>query len=95
MISAVSNYAAQQAVQGTAQKAAQQVADTDLLGTNSAQDASTMFLTLLTAQLKAQDPTSPMDPNQMVGQLVQFNTLGQIMKIRELLQAQTATTGGK
>lgn len=30
------------------------------------------FLRLLTTQLKNQDPTDPMDPNQMVGQLSQF-----------------------
>jgi flagellar hook assembly protein FlgD len=44
-----------------------------------------------------------MDPDQFVGQLVQFNTLGEIMKIRELLSASTApqssatqeTAGGK
>jgi flagellar hook assembly protein FlgD len=52
-------------------------------------------------ELKAQDPTSPMDPTQMVGQMVQMNTLGEVMQIRELLQAMpaanptaTATTGG-
>ena len=47
-----------------------------------------MFLQLLTTQIKSQDPLSPMDPTQFVGQLVQFNTLGEIMKIRELLAAQ-------
>jgi flagellar basal-body rod modification protein FlgD len=30
------------------------------------------FLRLLTTQLKNQDPTDPMDPNEMVGQLSQF-----------------------
>ena len=62
-----------------------------------------MFLKLLTTQLKSQDPMSPMDPDQFVGQLVQFNTLGEIMKIRELISASTApqssatqeTAGGK
>jgi flagellar basal-body rod modification protein FlgD len=53
-------------------------------------ESGDMFLKLLTTQLKAQDPISPMDPNQFVGQLVQFNTLGEIMRIRELLD--TATT---
>jgi flagellar basal-body rod modification protein FlgD len=60
-------------------------------------DVSDTFLTLLITQLKAQDPTSPMDPKDMVGQLVQFNTLGQIMKIRELMEQlpQAQPTGGK
>ena len=49
-------------------------------------DMGDMFLKLLTAQLKSQDPLSPMDPTTFVGQLVQFNTLGEILKIREILQ---------
>lgn len=49
-------------------------------------DMGDMFLKLLTTQLKEQDPLSPMDPTTFVGQLVQFNTLGEIMKIRALLQ---------
>lgn len=64
--------------------------------------SSDMFLKLLTTQLKAQDPMSPMNPNEFVGQLVQFNTLGQIMEIRgalEKMQQQAATgsstEGGK
>lgn len=50
-----------------------------------------MFLKLLTTQLKTQDPLSPMDPNQFVGQLVQFNTLGEIMRIRELIDPATTS----
>jgi flagellar basal-body rod modification protein FlgD len=44
------------------------------------------FLTLLTAQLKSQDPTQPQDPTAFVAQLVQFNSLEQLLQIRELLQ---------
>jgi flagellar hook assembly protein FlgD len=33
------------------------------------------------------------DPNQFVGQLVQFNTLDQIIGIRQLLQQFAGTTG--
>lgn len=44
------------------------------------------FLTLLTAQLKSQDPTQPEDPTTFVAQLVQFNSLQQLLQIRELLQ---------
>lgn len=79
----------------TTQQAAQ---STDgLLTTTPGSDVSQTFLTLLITQLKAQDPTSPMDPKDMVGQLVQFNTLGQIMKIRELMEQlqQPQPTGGK
>lgn len=79
---------------------------TSLLPGDSADDVTQTFLTLLMTELKTQDPTSPMDPTQMVGQMVQMNTLGEIMKIRELVQAipavnptttgttTNATTGG-
>ncbi|MBZ5631109.1 MAG: flagellar hook capping protein [Acidobacteriia bacterium] len=51
------------------------------------------FLTLLVAQLKSQDPTAPTDPTQFVGQLVEFNSLQQLIEIRQTLQdAATATT---
>ena len=45
------------------------------------------FITLLVAQLQAQDPTNPMDPTQFVAQLVQFNTLEQTIQIRQDLDA--------
>ena len=49
------------------------------------------FMKLLVAQLKSQSPLEPLDPNQFVGQLAQFNTLGEIIRIREIMeQAPTA-----
>ncbi len=51
----------------------------NLLGPNS-------FITLLTAQLKAQDPLNPMDPTQMVNQLTQINSLQQLIQIQTDLQ---------
>ena len=71
--------------------------------TNSATGVSQtndMFLKLLVAQLKSQSPLDPVDPNQFVGQLTQFNMLDQLMQIRELLQsastppASSTTQGG-
>lgn len=47
---------------------------------------SDMFLQLLTAQLKNQSPLDPVDPNQFVNQMVQLNTLNQIVSIRQLLE---------
>jgi flagellar basal-body rod modification protein FlgD len=44
------------------------------------------FLTLLTAQLQAQDPLNPMDPSQMVDQLTQINSLQQLIQIQSDLQ---------
>jgi flagellar basal-body rod modification protein FlgD len=52
------------------------------------------FLTLLTAQLKTQDPTAPQDPTAFVGQLVQFNSLEQLLQIRELLQQSVGQSTG-
>jgi flagellar hook assembly protein FlgD len=62
---------------------------------NAASEANDMFLQLLMAQLKSQSPLDPVDPNQFVGQLVQFNTLDQLIQIREILQEglQVSATG--
>lgn len=49
------------------------------------------FMTLLVSQLKQQDPTSPQDPTQWVGQLVQFNSLQQLIEINGTLQAGATT----
>lgn len=46
-----------------------------------------MFMKLLMAQLKNQDPLAPTDANSFVNQMVQFNTLDQITEIRQLVQA--------
>ncbi len=43
---------------------------------------STDFMDLLTAQLKNQDPTNPVNPTQFVGQLVQFNSLEQLLSMK-------------
>lgn len=42
-----------------------------------------MFMTLLVAQLKNQDPLAPQDGAQFVAQLTQFNSLDQLIGIRE------------
>src|SRR5579862_3751913 len=52
------------------------------LGTAS-QLGPSSFMTLLVAQLKNQDPSNPMDPTQMVSQLVEFNSLEQLMQINQ------------
>lgn len=64
-------------------------ADTNSAAMGLAGDTGDMFLQLLTTELKSQNPMSPMDPTQFVGQLVQFNTLGEIMQIRQLLGSMT------
>jgi flagellar basal-body rod modification protein FlgD len=53
-----------------------------------------VFLKLLVAQIKNQDPTNPGDGTQFVAQLAQFSQLEQTIAIRQgmdLLVRQTAT----
>jgi len=52
-----------------------------------ANSSSDLFLQLLVAQLKTQDPTSPMDPTQMVGQMFSMNQLEQLISINQTLTA--------
>ena len=54
--------------------------------TDPAADTQDLFLKLLVAQLKTQDPTSPMDPTQMVGQMLSMNQLNELIQIRQLIQ---------
>lgn len=44
------------------------------------------FLTLLTAQLRNQDPTNAMSPEQMTAQLVQFAQVEQQIRVNDSLQ---------
>ena len=52
------------------------------------------FLTLLTTQLKNQDPTSPLDTNQFTNQLVQMTGVQQQLLSNELLQTLVNQNGG-
>jgi flagellar basal-body rod modification protein FlgD len=59
-------------------------------GTNAMKQLSSnfdTFLTLLTTQLKNQDPTSPMDSNQFTQQLVQFSQVEQQIDTNNNLKA--------
>lgn len=62
-------------------------------GTRLSSDLNT-FLRLLTTQLRNQDPTQPMDANQLTQQLVQFSTVEQQVqtntRLRELIELQQA-----
>lgn len=57
-----------------------------------------MFLTLLTEQLKNQDPLSPLDSNEFVTQLVQFSSVEQQINqnstLEKLVGLQVASVGG-
>jgi len=50
------------------------------------------FITLLAAQLQAQDPLNPIDPTTFVTQLVQFNQLEQLININQTLSGATGAT---
>jgi flagellar basal-body rod modification protein FlgD len=52
-----------------------------------------MFLTLLTAQMKNQDPTSPMDSTQFMSQLVQMTGVEQQLAGNDLLKQLVSNTG--
>jgi flagellar basal-body rod modification protein FlgD len=49
---------------------------------SSAAPTESMFLQLLVAQMKYQDPTNPQDATQFVGELAQFSQLEQTIGIR-------------
>ncbi|NBB75411.1 MAG: hypothetical protein GVY35_17335 [Bacteroidetes bacterium] len=51
------------------------------------------FLQLLTTQLKAQDPMSPMKGQEFAAQLAQFSSLEQLLNINETLSGQSASNG--
>lgn len=53
-----------------------------------------MFMKLLVAQLKQQDPLSPQDGTQFVTQLAQFNSLDQLIGIRTAIDGLTKAVGG-
>ena len=64
-------------------------------GTAAATDPSSIagtdtFLKLLVAQMRNQDPTSPMDSQSFVTELAQFNTVEQMLGMKEAVTAQIA-----
>ncbi len=61
-------------------------------GSNAAMDQSD-FLTLMTAQMKNQDPFDPVDNTQMVAQMAQFSSLAGISEMNTTLAAISAKLG--
>ena len=53
-------------------------------------DTTGTFLKILVTELKSQDPTSPLDPNQMTQQIVAMNQLDQLISIHQILQSSSA-----
>ena len=54
---------------------------------------SQVFLQLLVAQIRNQDPLNPQDPTQFVSQLAEFSSLEQLISMRQSLDAFTAGGG--
>lgn len=48
-----------------------------------AKQTKDMFLKLLVAQMKNQDPTNPASPDQLAAQLAQFSSLEQLISMNE------------
>jgi flagellar basal-body rod modification protein FlgD len=59
---------------------------------NKAEDQQTKFLTLLTTQLKNQDPLNPMDNAQMTSQLAQISTVDGIERLNTTLAAMMSSS---
>ncbi|HEY5056802.1 MAG TPA: flagellar hook capping FlgD N-terminal domain-containing protein [Acidobacteriaceae bacterium] len=51
------------------------------------------FLTLLVAEMKNQDPTQPTDPNAYISQMVNVNSLQQLIGINQGVTALDTATG--
>ena len=64
---------------------------------SSAGEASTVsandFLTLLVTEMKNQDPTANTDPNEYINQLVQVNSLEQLININQNLSTALGDSG--
>lgn len=58
----------------------------------TAEDQQTKFLTLLTTQLKNQDPLNPMDNAQMTSQLAQISTVDGIERLNSTLASMMSST---
>ena len=73
--------------------------DTSTSGTSGASDSSgdsatisaNDFLTLLVTEMQNQDPTSDTDPNEYINQLVQVNSLEQLIDINQTLTTAVGT----
>ena len=64
---------------------------------SSSSDSATIsandFLTLLVTEMQNQDPTADTDPNEYINQLVNVNSLEQLIDINQTLSSATTGTG--
>jgi flagellar basal-body rod modification protein FlgD len=75
--------------------AASGASSTTSSGSSSATISANDFLTLLVTEMQNQDPTADTDPNEYIDQLVQVNSLEQLIDINQNLSAALGdSTGG-
>jgi flagellar basal-body rod modification protein FlgD len=53
----------------------------------SADISTEQFISILSAELQAQDPTQPVDPTTFLSQLAQFNSLDELTAIRQDIES--------
>jgi len=85
---AVANTTASAATGSTTSSTSSSTASTDD-STITAND----FLTLLVAEMKNQDPTTPTDPTQYISQMVDVNSLQQLIAINQGISSLDTATG--
>ncbi len=64
------------------------------LGGESVEDLMNNFMTLLVAQMQNQDPTNPMDNNQLTSQLTQFQTASGVQQLNDSLNSMGMLVSG-
>lgn len=62
------------------------------VGLSNDESLGTTFLNLLATEMQDQDPTQPMDPTAMVGQMISLNQLDQLISINQTLSGLNSTT---
>ncbi|MFZ0744092.1 MAG: flagellar hook capping FlgD N-terminal domain-containing protein [Terracidiphilus sp.] len=65
---------------------------TDSSSSDSATISANDFLTLLVTEMQNQDPTADTDPNEYINQLVNVNSLEQLIDINQTLSSATSST---
>jgi flagellar basal-body rod modification protein FlgD len=76
--------------QPTSQPIANASESADSGSSSSATISANDFLTLLVTEMQNQDPTADTDPNEYINQLVNVNSLEQLISINQTLQSATS-----
>jgi flagellar basal-body rod modification protein FlgD len=90
----ISDYLAHQTPSGLNSTGGSATDQTIISGSQNLASSYTTFLTLLTAQLKNQDPTSPLDTNSFTQQLTQMTGVQQQLLTNQLLQQMVGQSDG-